>query len=67
MAWKKLSDEMPKANKPVLVFYESQFWKNPVIAVGINVDGMQLRCLNGGAEILGATHWDELPDAPVDV
>lgn len=67
MSWKKLSDEMPKQNKPVLIFYESQFWKNPAMAVGINFDGDHLRCLNGGAEILGATHWQELPDAPVAV
>ena len=59
MEWININDEMPPANKPVLAFFESNFFKNPTM-VGHGV----LRALQGGHDVHGATHWMNLPQKP---
>ena len=63
--WHKADEQMPEANKPVLVLYLSALWKNPTMAVAINFDGTGIfRCLQGGSEISRVTHWMPLPEPP---
>lgn len=65
MDWIDIKEEMPPANKPVLVFFESSFFKSPTMVVSINVDGKGvLRALQDGQDVPGATHWMELPRPP---
>ncbi len=65
MDWIDIKEEMPPANKPVLVFFEGFFFKNPAMVVSINFDGKGiLKALQDGNDINGATHWMELPQHP---
>lgn len=63
--WISVEKEMPAANRPVLLFYETEFFKTPTQCVAINFDGKgYFRALNSGFDIPRATHWMPLPDPP---
>jgi hypothetical protein len=65
MDWIDIKETLPPANKPVLAFFESEFFKNPTMCVVINFDGHGvLRALQGGHDVHGATHWMQLPKKP---
>ena len=65
MSWIDFEEMKPKSNKPVLILFETEFFRSPIMVVAINFDNSGvMRALEGGRQLTNVTHWCELPDLP---